>query len=177
MNRLVSDLLDVAAIQAGKLAVVPEQVEVAKLVRETLEAMGPVAAAKGVALDAELSEPSVQASLDEGRILQVLANLVSNAIKFTHTNGKVTIRVRPSANEIQFSIVDTGIGISKDDLPSIFERFRQARKDRRGLGIGLHIAKSIVEAHGGRIWVETELGSGSTFHFTLPVEPSGRTQE
>lgn len=176
MNRLVNDLLDVACIQAGKLAVVPEQVEVARLLRETVEALGPVAAAKGVTLDTELPELPLHANLDEGRILQVLASLVSNAIKFTPANGKVSIRLHPSANEIQFSIRDTGIGISKDELPSVFERFRQVRKDRRGLGIGLHIAKGIVEAHGGRMWAESELAAGSTFHFALPVESISREQ-
>ncbi len=170
MNRLVNDLLDVASIHAGKLAIVPEQVEVAKLLRETVEALGPVAAAKGVTVDTELPELPLHANLDEGRILQVLANLVSNAIKFTPANGKVSIRLRASANEIQFSISDTGIGISKDELQGVFERFRQVRKDRRGLGIGLHIAKGIVEAHGGRMWAESELAAGSTFHFALPVE-------
>ncbi len=175
MNRLVNDLLDVACIHAGKLAVVPEQVEVAKLLRETVEAFGRVAAAKGVTLDTALPELPLHANLDEGRILQVLANLVSNAIKFTPANGKVSIRLRPSANEIQFSISDTGIGISKDELPGVFERFRQVRNDRRGLGIGLHIAKGIVEAHGGRIWAESELAAGSTFHFALPVESISRT--
>jgi signal transduction histidine kinase len=170
MNRLVNDLLDVASIHAGNLAVVPEQVEVAKLLRETVEALGPVAAAKGVTLNTELPERPLHANLDEGRILQVLANLVSNAIKFTPASGKVSIRLRSSANETQFSISDTGIGISKDELPGVFERFRQVRKDRRGLGIGLHIAKGIVEAHGGRIWAESELAAGSTFHFALPVE-------
>ena len=176
MNRLVNDLLDVACIHAGKLAVVPEQVESAKLLRETVEAFGPVAAAKGVTLDTELPELPLHANLDEGRILQVLANLVSNAIAFTPTNGKVSIRLRPSANEIHFSISDTGIGISEDELPGVFERFRQVRKDRRGLGIGLHIAKGIVEAHGGRMWAESELAAGSTFHFALPVESISRTR-
>jgi signal transduction histidine kinase len=176
MNRLVNDLIDVAAIHAGQLAVVPDQVEVAKLLRETVEAFGQVAAAKGVTLDTELPEVPLHANLDEGRILQVLANLVSNAIKFTPANGKVSIRLRPSANEIHFSISDTGIGISKDELPGVFERFRQVRKDRRGLGIGLHIAKGIVEAHGGRMWAESELAAGSTFHFALPVESISRTQ-
>jgi signal transduction histidine kinase len=176
MNRLVNDLIDVAAIHAGQLAVVPDQVEVAKLLRETVEAFGQAAAAKGVTLDTELPEVPLHANLDEGRILQVLANLVSNAIKFTPANGKVSIRLRPSANEIHFSISDTGIGISKDELPGVFERFRQVRKDRRGLGIGLHIAKGIVEAHGGRMWAESELAAGSTFHFALPVESISRTQ-
>ncbi len=176
MNRLVNDLIDVAAIHVGQLAVVPEQVEVAKLLRETVEAFGQVAAAKGVTLDTELPEVPLHAKLDEGRILQVLANLVSNAIKFTPANGKVSIRLWPSANEIHFSISDTGIGISKDELPGVFKRFRQVRKDRRGLGIGLHIAKGIVEAHGGRMWAESELAAGSTFHFALPVESISRTQ-
>ncbi len=175
MNRLVNDLLDVACIHAGQLAVVPEQVDAAKLLHETVEAFGPVAAAKGVTLDTELPKLPLHANLDEGRILQVLANIVSNAIKFTPANGKVSMRLRASAKEIHFTISDTGIGISKDELPGVFERFRQIRKDHRSLGIGLHIAKGIVEAHGGRIWAESELAAGSTFHFALPVEPISRT--
>ena len=177
MNRLVNDLLDVACIHAGKLAVVPEEVEVTKLVRETVEAFGPVAAAKGVTLDTELPELPLRANLDEGRILQVLANLLSNAIKFTPANGRASIRCRPSDGEIHFSISDTGIGISKDELPGVFERFRRIHKDHRSLGIGLHIAKGIVEAHGGRIWAESELAAGSTFHFALPVESISLARE
>lgn len=174
MNRLVSDLLDVACIQVGQLAIVPESVEVSGLLRETVEAFAPIAEAMHVTLDAKLPELSLRANLDEGRILQVLANLVSNAIKFTPPKGTVSIRFHTSGQEIQFSVKDSGIGISEDALPSVFERFRQVRTDRRGLGIGLHIAKGIVEAHGGRMWAESQVAAGSTFHFALPVQSIAR---
>jgi signal transduction histidine kinase len=109
--------------------------------------------------------------MDGGRVLQVLANLVSNAIKFTPAAGRVSIRVRAEQNEILFSVSDTGIGIPSAELRRVFERFRQISKDRRGLGLGLHISKSIIEAHGGRVWVESEVGTGSAFHFALPQHP------
>ena len=168
MNRLVSDLLDITSIEAGMLALHPEQVEIGQLVRDTLDAFEPVAAVKHITLDADGASPKVHAQLDGGRILQVLANLVSNAIKFTPPNGRVSIRIRSKKDEIQFSVSDTGVGIQPDALQTVFERFRQVSKDRRGLGLGLHISKCIVEAHGGRMWAESEPATGSTFHFTVP---------
>jgi signal transduction histidine kinase len=102
----------------------------------------------------------------------VLANLVSNAIKFTPATGRVSIRIRNEKSEILFTVTDTGIGIPTPELQTIFERFRQISKDRRGLGLGLHISKNIIEAHGGRVWVESQPGSGSTFYFALPQPPS-----
>jgi len=116
----------------------------------------------------------VEAQLDGGRILQVLANLVSNAIKFTPAGGRVSIRVVADRNDIQFSVSDTGIGIPDQALSAVFERFRQLSKDRRGLGLGLHISKCIVEAHGGRMWAESVVGVGSTFHFVLPASPAAQ---
>ena len=99
----------------------------------------------------------------------MLANLLSNAIKFTGEGGKIAVNVEPSGSEVRFSVADTGAGIAGDHLGSIFERFWQVTQgDRRGLGLGLFISKCIVEAHGGRIWVESEIGKGSTFCFTLP---------
>ena len=106
---------------------------------------------------------------DRERLCQVLSNLMGNAVKFTPDRGRVVLRARRRAGEIQISIEDTGPGILAENLPYIFDRFWQAdRKSRSGTGLGLPIAKSIVEAHGGRIWVESTLGHGSTFHFTLP---------
>jgi signal transduction histidine kinase len=167
MNRLIGDLLDVASIEAGKLGTVPEQVEVAKLVGDTVEAFAPIAAARGVTLttDATLA---LDARMDGSRILQVLANLVSNAIKFTPPGGRVSLRIVLEERELRFTVSDSGIGIAEDALQAVFERFRQVTPDRRGLGLGLHISKSIVEAHGGRMWAESRLGVGSTFHFALP---------
>ena len=107
--------------------------------------------------------------LDHERIFQVLANLLSNALKFTDRHGTISVRVESEGSEARFSVADTGAGIAGDHLESIFERFWQVSQgDRRGLGLGLFISKGIVEAHGGRIWTESELGKGSTFFFTVP---------
>lgn len=169
MNRLINDLLDIASIEAGKLTLLPEQVDVAKILHDTLDAFEPIAAAKRITLNADAAALPLHARLDDGRILQVLANLVSNAIKFTPAEGRVSIRIRTERDEIHFAVSDTGIGIPEDALQGVFERFRQVNKDRRGLGLGLHISKCIVEAHGGRMWAESKLAAGSTFHFALPA--------
>lgn len=173
MNRMVNDLLDVTSIDAGSISLVAEQVDVNKILRDTLEAFAPMAAAKGITLEADAPARPFEAGMDGGRVLQVLANLVSNAIKFTPAGGRVSMGVRAEKNEIVFSVADTGIGIPSAELKSIFERFRQISRDRHGLGLGLHISKSIIEAHGGRVWVESEPGSGSTFYFGLPQPRSG----
>ena len=171
MTRLVNDLLDVVSIDAGKLWLAPERAEAGKLVRETIDAFEPIALAKGVALEGVAAPTPLDAELDVGRVLQVLANLVSNAIKFTSAGGRVSISVSGLAerNEIQFTVTDTGIGIPEESLAAVFERFRQISKDRRGLGLGLHISKCVVEAQGGRMWAESQVGVGSAFHFALPI--------
>jgi len=172
MTRLIGDLLDTASIEAGRLAIKPEPVNVGKLVSDTVEAFTSIATAKNIALDARLPAFPMIAVLDDLRILQVLANLVGNAIKFTPTGGQVSIRVRTAAHRIQFVVSDTGIGIPEDKLTAVFDRFHQVSRDRRGLGLGLHISKCIVEAHGGRIWAESGV-IGSTFFVELPVTPIG----
>jgi signal transduction histidine kinase len=115
------------------------------------------------------TDGSLLVRIDHQRIFQVLANLVANALKFTDEDGTISVRAAPVAGEVRFSVADTGAGIPCEHLESIFERFWQVRSsDRRGLGLGLFISRSIVEAHGGRIWAESELGKGSMFFFTLP---------
>lgn len=169
MNRLIGDLLDVASIEAGKLTVEPRPEDAIRLVRETVEAFQPAASAKGLSLDSDVARDSLLARFDHERILQVLANLLSNALKFTPEGGRVSIRVEPVGEEVRFSVVDTGMGIAEDKLERIFERFWQVHEgDKRGLGLGLYISRCIVEAHGGRIWAESQPGAGSTFFFTLP---------
>jgi len=169
MNRLIGDLLDVASIEAGRLTVEPRPEDAIRLVRETMEAFQPAASAKGISLDSDVARDSLLARFDHERILQVLANLLSNAIKFTPEGGRVSIRVEPAGEEVQFSVRDTGPGIEEDKLGRIFERFWQVHGgDKRGLGLGLYISKCIVEAHGGRIWAESQPEAGSTFFFTLP---------
>jgi signal transduction histidine kinase len=172
MNRIIGDLVDVTSIEAGKLLVAPEVRDARALVRESLEAFQAAASAKGLSLHGTFPDGSMRAWFDHDRVLQVLANLVSNAIKFTGDGGTISIGLEPDGGEVRFSVSDTGTGIATDHLSVIFERFWQVTKgDRRGLGLGLFISKCLVEAHGGRIWVESEIGKGSTFRFTLPGAP------
>jgi signal transduction histidine kinase len=168
MSRLVNDLLDVTSIDAGKVALLIEESDVGDVLRDTVDAFEPLAAAKGISLTAEAELPPCVGRFDSGRILEVLANLVSNALKFTSSGGQVSIRVARDGNELRFAVKDTGIGIPEDALQGVFDRFKQVAKDRRGLGLGLYISKGIVEAHGGRMWGESQLGAGSTFHFAIP---------
>jgi signal transduction histidine kinase len=168
MSRLVNDLLDVASIEAGRVALLIEESDAADILRDTLEAFEPLAAAKGVSLSVEVELRPCIGRFDSGRILEVLANLVSNALKFTTSGGRVSIRVAHEGNDLRFAVKDTGIGIAEDALQGVFEKFKQVAKDRRGLGLGLYISKGIVEAHGGRMWGESRLGAGSTFHFVIP---------
>jgi signal transduction histidine kinase len=168
-SRLVGDLVDVTTIEGGQFVTTPRTSEVKVLLQDSMDAFEPLASAKGVSLEAIIADGSLLASFDHGRILQVLANLLANSIKFTDKGGRVTIRVETTDTDVCFFVADTGSGIARDQLEPIFERFWQVTKnDRRGLGLGLFISKCIVEAHAGRIWAESTLGKGSTFCFTLP---------
>jgi signal transduction histidine kinase len=170
MNRLMNDLVDVLSIETGNMAVFRERVNVAKLVQDVAEGFAAVASEAGVELRVERSARPLYAMCDAGRIGQVVANLLSNAIKFTPAHGRVSVRVEGSDSEIVLTVTDTGVGIPESELASIFDRRHQVRNDRRGLGLGLYISKSLVTAHGGRIWVESSLGRGTSFHVALPVD-------
>jgi len=173
MNRLIGDLVDVASIEAGKILVAPAPQDVRALIRESAETFRPLAAARRLSLDVEIPEQVLMARFDHERALQVLANLLSNAIKFTPAGGRLSIRAESVGQEVHCSVSDTGAGIPAEQLNAVFERFWQSRSgDRRGLGLGLYISRSLVEAHGGRIWVESQPGMGSTFTFTLPGAPA-----
>lgn len=170
MSRLIGDLVDIASIEAGRLAVTRQMSDPAPVVMEAVDTFQVQAAKRGIELVVEMVTPSMSAAFDPARILQVVINLLSNAIKFTAVGGRVVVRVERIGDEISFSFSDTGIGIPADQLEAVFERFLQITKnDRRGVGLGLYISKCIVKGHGGRIWVESTIGAGSTFCFTLPV--------
>jgi signal transduction histidine kinase len=176
MNRLIGDLVDVAGIEANRFRIVPSDMDAEALIREAMEAFTSAASAKGIALNTTTANVSPVRG-DYGRTFQVLANLLNNAIKFTD-HGTISIRAASVGSEVCFSVADTGPGIAADHLESIFERFWQVSQGhrRRGLGLGLFISRCIVEAQGGRIWTESEIGKGSTFSFTLPrAAPSERT--
>jgi signal transduction histidine kinase len=173
MNRLIGDLMDVASIDAGKLRVAPATGDLALLVAEVVDTFAAAASAKGVSLATRIDAAPLVAAFDHDRILQVLANLISNSLKFTPEGGKVTIRGEREAGAVRLAVLDTGSGIPEDALERIFERFSQVGKnDRRGLGLGLYISRCVVEAHGGRIWAQRPPAGGSEICFTLPAEPS-----
>jgi signal transduction histidine kinase len=170
MNRLVGDLVDVASIEAGALAVTRESGDPGDVVSEVVENFQALASGCGVTLTSELASGPMRASFDPARVLQVLANLVGNAVKFTPSGGRVVVRVLQERDDVRFEVRDTGVGIAASDLDAVFERFHQIKKtDRRGVGLGLYISKCIVQGHGGRIGVESRLNEGSTFWFTLPL--------
>lgn len=169
MNRLIGDLIDVASIDAGKLAMTLVSGDAATLIAEAVDTFEAAASAKGISLQTEIVEGPLLAEFDHGRMLQVLANLIANAIKFTSRGGRIRVRGECAGDELRFSVSDTGTGIPGNLLEAIFERFWQVGKDdRRGVGLGLYISRCIVEAHGGKIWAESMLGEGSRLCFTLP---------
>jgi signal transduction histidine kinase len=138
-------------------------------VQDAVEAFQSSFSAKGITLTAEIATGAIVANIDQDRILQVLANLLSNALKFTD-QGSVVLLLAVVGSDVRFSVTDSGVGIPAGEAKAIFERFRQVRpKDRRGLGLGLYIAKCIVEAHGGSIWAESPKAGGTVLHFTVPV--------
>jgi signal transduction histidine kinase len=168
MNRLIADLLDVSAVESGRFQVELEPVPIEPLLREACRMLDEHAAKKEQRLDCELAPELPVVRGDRHRILQVLTNLVGNAIKFTPEKGRITVRAEPEPNGVVVSVEDTGPGISDADLPHIFDRFWHIGRSRRGgAGLGLAIAKGIVEAHAGRIWVTSRPGHGSTFSFAL----------
>ncbi|MFL5579588.1 MAG: ATP-binding protein [Gemmatimonadaceae bacterium] len=170
MNRLIQDLLDVKRMEAGRLAVEPRPVRPDTLLAEAAEMMRPLAAASALDLRVEAADGLPRVAADPARVQQVLSNLVGNAIKFTPHGGLITLRAGRHDGEVLVTVRDTGPGIPPEQLPHIFGQFWQASKtDRRGIGLGLAIAKGIVEAHCGRIWVESAPGEGSSFYFTLPL--------
>lgn len=169
VERLRQDLLDVAAIEAGRLSFEPHEVRLADVVNDVLDTVAAPAQERELELSADVSAGLPAVWADRERVGQVLANLVGNAVKFTPAGGRVSVRAFADGGEARVVVADTGPGIPPEHLPHVFDRFWQARGTRRaGAGLGLAIARGIVEAHGGRIGVESEPGAGSRFFFTLP---------
>jgi signal transduction histidine kinase len=168
MQRLVQDLLDVARIEAGGLSLDVKPVEVGGLLTETVSLFQTASRDKSVRLEVSVEPGLAAARADRGRLQQVLSNLIGNAIKFARRNGQVEVTAVSAGDSIRFSVTDDGPGIAAEQLPRLFDRFWQAERSQRGgAGLGLAIAKGIVEAHGGTIEVRTELGRGSTFSFLV----------
>ena len=175
LSYLIEDLRTLSLVDAGELTLNRQAVSPKDLLERTAAAHLPQAQQSGVTLhvDASVSLPSIH--IDSDRLAQVLGNLVSNALRYTPERGQITLAARRQADGVQLTVQDTGVGIAPDDLPHIFDRFYRgddARETNEGeSGLGLAIAKSLVEAHGGTISVTSTLGEGSVFAVALPVEP------
>jgi two-component system sensor histidine kinase BarA len=173
LNHLIGDVLDVAKIEAKSLKIFPIKQHLEKIVNESLESLKPMASAKNIKIS--LSMPALpEVYFDATRIKQVLDNILNNAIKFTPENGLINILVEKKGDQILINVADNGIGISKDNLDHLFKPFSQVSASyqlkQKGTGLGLVICKGIVEQHGGKIGVNSTLGKGSTFWFTLPIK-------
>ena len=172
MDRLIQDLLDVTRVETGRLVIEAEEQQVPELIGSALETMRPLVENAGVTLVEELERGLPRVTADRQRIAQVLSNLIGNSIKAVSSGGRITVRARNSGDHVQIAVEDTGTGIPAEQLSHIFDRFWQSERSSirtRGAGLGLPIAKGIVEAHGGRLWAQSTAGSGSAFYFTLPT--------
>jgi signal transduction histidine kinase len=167
--RLTNQILDLSKIRAGLLDLELARVNLRAVAESAAGEIRPVAEAKGVRLDLGLPGAPLPVVCDEHRVQQVLVNLLANAVKFTPAGGRVRLAMKHDGTAVQATVEDTGIGIPDDQLPRIFERFQQAHAGRGGTGLGLAIVKAFVEAHGGRVWVESRPGQGTAFHLSLPV--------
>jgi len=168
MARLIEDLVDFAGIQAGRLELDPGIHAADRILTTTSEIFGPIAQERGLTLATEVESDLPPIRCDPDRAVQVLSNLVSNALKVTPKGGAIAIGAQPKDNAVVFYVRDTGPGIEPDEIPNLFERYwRGKQSSYKGTGLGLSIARGIVDAHGGRIWAESQVGSGSVFYFSL----------
>jgi PAS domain S-box-containing protein len=178
MERMIGDLLDMSSIDAGHLSIDRDEHEVRDLLKDVGEALGPSAHDRGIRFDLEPFPESVRVECDRDRVLQIFTNLIENAVKFTPAGGSIAIQAEPSGSEVRFAVRDTGPGIAKEQRRRLFDRYWRANeRSKAGRGLGLYIARGIVEAQGGRMWVESQVGVGSTFYFTLPVADGQRARE
>jgi signal transduction histidine kinase len=178
LTGLINDLLDLSKIEAGRIELNSTRVSLGGLVHEVGETLRPVAAEKGITLEAATAEPATLVWADRDKITQVLTNLIGNAIKFNPPHGTVTVcSASDDAEWVRVSVADNGPGVAADERERIFEKFYQGAQNGgpkpKGTGLGLAISKTLVELHGGKIWVESELNRGSTFCFTLPAAVAG----
>jgi signal transduction histidine kinase len=172
MLRLIGEILDVSKLEAGKLSIERKAVDVALLVRDVVERFHVAGQRRGVSVDAVGTHEPNTIEADPNRLDQILMNLLSNALKFTPDGGKIVVEVATVDDQAEIAVTDSGAGIPSEELPLLFQKFSQTASGKsaaaQGSGLGLLICRHLVEAHGGRIWVESELGRGSRFAFRLP---------
>jgi signal transduction histidine kinase len=175
---LINDILDLSKVEAGRMELELSDVDLPELVENALTLVRERAAHRGIAVHRMLDARVGVVRADERKLKQVLLNLLSNATKFTAEGGRIDVRAVLTGDDVELSVRDTGIGIAREEHEAVFEEFRQVGTGvvkQEGTGLGLALCRKFVELHGGRIWVESELGRGSTFRFTLPLRGGPRT--
>jgi signal transduction histidine kinase len=169
---LINDILDLSKIEAGRMELELSDFDLPTALDNALTLIRERAGRRSITLQTSVDEQLGEVRADERKIRQVVLNLLSNAIKFTPEGGRIDVRAVPVDESVEVSVTDTGVGIAPEDQAAIFEEFRQvgtAEKKAEGTGLGLALCRKFVELHGGRIWVKSQVGAGSTFTFTIPV--------
>jgi signal transduction histidine kinase len=169
---LINDILDLSKIEAGRMELEPEDFDLPSAIDNALTLVRERAGRRGITLGRTIDERVGMIRGDERKVKQVLLNLLSNALKFTPEGGGIDVQARSHDGVAEISVTDTGVGIAPEDQEAVFEEFRQvgtAAKKVEGTGLGLALSRKFIELHGGRIWVQSQLGAGSTFTFTLPL--------
>jgi len=168
---LINDVLDLAKIEAGRMDLELSQVEIPDILRSAISMHSERAGRGGIQIGLTMDPGAITITADARRVRQVVFNLLSNAVKFTPADGRVDVSAHLDDGRVEIAVADTGPGVAAQDLDTIFEEFKQTTggKQAEGTGLGLPLSRKLVELHGGRLWVESEVGKGSTFHFTLPV--------
>jgi signal transduction histidine kinase len=175
MIRLIGEILDVSKLEAGRLSIERQPMDLRALAEEVVDQVAPVAHSQSIEMRMRGAPGPMTVLADRVRLEQVLMNLLSNAIKFTPAGGRVTVELAELDGEVEVAVADTGPGIAAEEMPLLFEKFSQTSsgKSTQGTGLGLVICRHLVEAHGGRIWVESDVGAGSRFAFRLPRKAGG----
>jgi signal transduction histidine kinase len=170
---LINDLLDASKLESGTLRLDVASIDLRGIINEVRETMEPLAREKGIALEVEMAEDVPLVEADRPKLRRIVVNLLSNALKFTGKGGHVQLKAEPLDDQVLISVTDTGVGIAPEDVERLFDKYEQARsratRGEKGTGLGLYITKQLVELHGGEIKVDSVVGRGSTFSFTLPV--------
>jgi signal transduction histidine kinase len=179
LNRMIDEMLDLDRMESGRMTIHPERMDLNAVLDEVVNRVRPNAPNHTLSLDLQSDLPSIHA--DRDRLTQVASNLLNNAVKYSPTGGRITVKSRADGEGVRIEVRDEGLGIPPEALETIFERYSrvdsQATKDIPGTGLGLPIVRQIVQLHGGKVWAESELGRGSVFHVTLPLAAAGERVE
>ncbi len=169
MNTMIQELVDSARLEAGQVALNKKRTDMTQLVRDVVDRMANREERARVAVEAPAA--ALLVFVDAERIERVITNLLSNALKYSPSDSPAVLHLAPQGDKLVLSVTDRGVGIQAEDIPHLFQRFYRAKTAQRheGLGLGLYISRLIAEAHGGRVWVESEVNKGSTFHLALPI--------